>query len=244
MPSATAIAVAILTTVLGHPLEDDFFDRGIQVLVLPDAVLVRYELVVSDKTAQSQLRSLMQEQPIPADRSAMFEQYRESLFPIIGRGLTLTVDGEKRELLPVKSEILGRHHTRLEFTYEAKFASEAAWKHTLELSDGNFPGKTGSRQIALKGREGVDVVESTAGIDLVRVGRVMRANVDEEIWIAAGQLKASCRFGEPSVERKSRSETSEADPSRASQQSALWIAAVVGLLAFVIVVLRVRSRLH
>lgn len=164
---ASGIVVLLLTALFSHPLDDGFYDRGVQALVEPERTEVRYELIVSPGTIRSDLQAAGVEVPA-ASLGELYRLYARHLLPEVVTGLTLTVDGRRLPLEPVSADVVFAHHPRVELRYEAPCAFTDA-PVRVSLDDVNFAGKPGFQRIALKGRRGIEVVESTAAVDLVRV---------------------------------------------------------------------------
>jgi len=159
------------STVLGHPVPDDAIYRGIQVVVRPDRIEIRYQLGLNDLMVQRELAGLLRPgERCPTDPAEALRRYRELMFPALPEKMTVTIDGNNRDLQPQRADIVRQHHTQLEFIYEIPCKAPAT-PAKFVLVDDNYQGVPGYHLAALKSRGMVDVLEGNAGQLLSRMPR-------------------------------------------------------------------------
>jgi hypothetical protein len=149
-----------------HVLPNETIHRNIQVVVFKDTVEVTLEVGMNDDTVIQLGKLLDAEQDWNLTELALSRQFTEIAARPIGKGLTLTIDGENYPLTLVDEEPAGKHHQTSRFVYRAKVTN---WKETsqLKLVDGNWVGLKGQARVALKGK-GVRVADSNSALLVVR----------------------------------------------------------------------------
>lgn len=144
-----------LLLICGHELADGVVERGLQVQVRRDRLEIRYQLGLSPATARSQLAQWGVD---VAHQAPVFPAYREAALPRMARGLRVLIDGVPRPLRSVSAKEVRRHHARIECVYELPAPPWDGQLHQLEVRDDNFPGWPGGRQVAIKARDGLEVI--------------------------------------------------------------------------------------
>jgi len=156
---------------LGHPLPDGHIERAIQVQVYPARVEIRYYLGINGNTVGARWKQASPGAAVPADPEEALVQYCTGLSPKLGRRITVTVNGEKRPVRSARCSRIFKHHIQFECVYHIDIeAGETPQK--LAIIDGNFRETPGSHRMALKGRDGVYVLDTTAPAILARVQRI------------------------------------------------------------------------
>lgn len=197
---------------LAHPLAPRTFDRAIQVVVLPDAIEIMYELGVNELTLATELLALVEPGQVPAEPAAAFALYRDQIAPILGRGLVVDADGTELPLRLERSEFERRDHVRFTFRYRAAW-SLANPKRRVTVHETNFTAERGYVRIALKGRRGVQVDQSTKPAIVERIP--LRAT-----WEMSPEEEESSRFVRAIVHGNDAPASSAQSPNDAKSQIA------------------------
>lgn len=171
----------------------EIINRSVQIEILPKWIEVEYQLGFADQTLREEIQKLAPEEEIPEHIPAALEMYRDLVFPLLAEKMELRLDDRPVELLPVEGDLTQGHHTRLTCRY--RLMRQTTEEPTqLEFFDRNFLGHRGSHRIALKGRLGVTLLESTTEIDLKRIHSQDLSTLSQEEQMAAHRVEATFRY--------------------------------------------------
>lgn len=166
-----AIWLITSSVLFGHPVPDGAIYRGIQVVMRPDRIEIRYQLGLNDSMVQRELVRLLDPgEPCPTDSSEALLRYRDLMFPALPEKMAITIDGNETELQPQRADIVRQHHAQLEFIYEISHKAPAT-PAKFVLVDDNFQGVPGYHLAAVKSRGRVEVLDGNAEQLLNRMSR-------------------------------------------------------------------------
>jgi hypothetical protein len=168
MHACLAILFALTPAFPQHVIPDGVVYRGVQLLIQPDRIEVRYQLGLSEYTLRGELATrLGPYEGLPSDETEALNKYRGVMLPTIPGNLRLEIDGRPVVLRPLRSELIAQHHAQIECWYHVPFTVPSS-PCRLVLRDDNFADVPGSHVLALKSRRDVDVLQSDAPALLVR----------------------------------------------------------------------------
>lgn len=163
-----AVTFSLTPLMLGHVIPDKVVYRGIQVVVKPEGIEVRYQLGLNEKTLRRELASrLGTDEGIPADDEEVLAKYRDVILPLLPTKLNVEIDRGALTLTPVRSDLIRQHHAQIECVYWGPFPARTT-PSRLTLVDENFAGVPGVHILAVKGRGEIDLLQSDAPALLVR----------------------------------------------------------------------------
>ena len=160
---------AVVLALLSHPLPDDTYQRGIQVIVSPHAIDLHYELTLSPKTIAEQLQKLRPNLKLPEALEAQQELYLSALKNKLGKEILVSINDQQRPLHLESTSIDRSHHEKFVWDYRIEPLPKAS-EWTLTLEDRTFPQAKIASRLALKGR-GLKIVTCNVPQDLVRVSQ-------------------------------------------------------------------------
>ncbi len=142
----------------GHELPDGEIERRVQVSVKPDCVLVQYSLAMNEGTLEKELRKHGQK---PAETFALkWKQYEGIILRSLPTHMRLTIDGKPSAFKPIRADYSGWSHRHLTCLLKAEILL-AEQRKTIILTDSNLLNTPGSYRIAMKGRSGAKMENST-----------------------------------------------------------------------------------
>ncbi|MEM0925963.1 MAG: hypothetical protein AAGJ83_07990 [Planctomycetota bacterium] len=144
--------------VAGHELPDGAVERRIQVSVKPDRVLMEYSIAMNAVTLKMELKAHGVSLAKTDDERR--KQYQEVVLRSLPKKMRLTLDGESAAIKPVRADYSGWSHPHLTCLFRAELEAFDR-SASIAFSDENFPNASGSYRIAMKGRSGVRVINST-----------------------------------------------------------------------------------
>lgn len=168
MLGGIAVTLSLSPFLLGHVIPDKVVYRGIQVVIKPDGIEVRYQLGLNENTVRRELAGrLGPKAAFPADDKGVFATYRDVMLPLLPQKLNLEIDGQALSLPAVRADLLFQHHAQIECVYWGAFPARTT-PSRLTLLDENFAETPGIQTIAVKGRGDIDLLQSAAPALLVR----------------------------------------------------------------------------
>ena len=149
---------------------------GIDVVVLPEKLTVRYQVGIADETIRNELKALNLESD--GSPGAILQRYMDSVSQSLNQKLKLQVNQNPAVLNFVSSELSGKHHVRFicHFEYARDF-NDSANPTTISIQDGSFPRLKKELKVAARGKRGVELLKSNVA------GLLVRAE-SNEIWKA------------------------------------------------------------
>lgn len=143
----TALLLAALA--LGHELPEDVVQCGVQVVVSPETIELRYQFGLNPETAREALEAW----DVRCDPAApVFPTLRTAAFQRIPQRLHVSVDGLPAVLEPVHVKEVRRHHARVECVYRLPNPASDGVAHEIAIRDDNFAQSPGLREFAVKTR--------------------------------------------------------------------------------------------
>lgn len=158
-----------------HGLPDGVIERGVQIDISPETVLVQYRIGLTPSTLHEELTKLgepdLRETP-DQNGDALYRRYARAVEPLVLKDLRLTV-GETAlmpKVLAVRT--LSDHHAQIEMLLGASLPMrlEPEREYELRFRDSHFP-DTGFLLMGVRGRDGVEVVDSDAPAVTIRAPR-------------------------------------------------------------------------
>lgn len=151
---------------LGHEeLPDGEIERGVQVIVKADALVVQYFIGMNEATLREQLKE--HELKVADTVEGMWKQYQDVLLPSLPKKLVVTSDKSPCALKPIRGEYFGWKHRHLMCVLEANIHLSQQ-PTAIVLTDRNFFDAPGSYRIAIKGRSGTIMSNSSVPPVLLR----------------------------------------------------------------------------
>jgi hypothetical protein len=195
-------AYCILSLIPAHSLPDNHLERGVQVLVFPDRVEIHYRLGLSDRQVFAELEYLGDPHSATDDIAAALPRYRRHMADSMANHLSVRVDGELRPVSFRNVYREERHHVRFVVVCGAD-VSVGSQPVKMEVRDETPPGAAAveCRRMALRGRTGVVVTESTGKTTLVRVPRRPVVAGDLDTSHPSRRIVAFCRLAGAEPER-------------------------------------------
>jgi hypothetical protein len=158
-----------------HGLPDGVIERGVQIDISPETVLVQYRIGLTPHTLHEELTRLGEADSGDApdqNDDALYRRYARAIEPLLLKDLRLTV-GESTLILNVMAvRTLSDHHARIEILLGASLPMrlEPGREYELRFRDSHFP-NTGFLLVGVRGRDGVEVVDSDAPAVTIRAPR-------------------------------------------------------------------------
>lgn len=158
-----------------HGLPDGVIERGVQIDISPETVLVQYRIGLTPNTLHEELTRL--DNPDPKDKSDpsaddLYRRYARAVEPLLLKDLRLTV-GETT-LMPnvLAVRTLSDHHAQIEILLGASLPMrlEPGREYELRFLDSHFP-DTGFLLVGVRGRDRVEVVDSDVPAVTIRAPR-------------------------------------------------------------------------
>lgn len=181
----------LLSGIWGHPLSARMFERSIEVVVHADHLDIRYELGLTELTLATELLAIAEPGQIPADPVESIRFYRDSVFPILGRGLILNVGDRELPVVPHEAEApVIEEHVRLVFWFRTELKDWPDGPVNLSLFDTNFAGERGYRRLVFRSDSTVTIEESSAPRTLEEALDIPTWEMTPDQELAATQLHA------------------------------------------------------
>ncbi len=196
--SVATVALAFLGAVLppslsAHPVARRSHDRSITVRLTPTAVIVDYLLEVDEWTV------VYVDLPAVSDKVDLAklakpeefrEAFRRAYAPILGKNLTLKLDGKEIELRCVRQAHRLAEHLQCEWNFEAAWNPEPGRKHTVTFQEGNYELESGMVRLSLVNHPELPIERKIAPDDALknRAATELKPGDDENL------RKASATF--------------------------------------------------
>ena len=163
-------AALLCSLARAHDLKDGVVERDVQVVIFPDRVEFQYTIEMNARTRDKYLDEMRSKHLLEskdtrsssADRKpvAKWDQFRNQVAPHLAKNLRLTVAGEDLPLSVLGTETIEKHSIKLYFVFSRKYRVPSS-SVSLRIQDDNFSEHDGYHRLALKGRRGVAIVNST-----------------------------------------------------------------------------------
>ncbi|MEM6365582.1 MAG: hypothetical protein AAF745_14230, partial [Planctomycetota bacterium] len=165
---------------------DGEIERHVQISVRPDRVLLEYSLAMNAVTLRQQLER--QGVSPEATLAKMWKQYEKVVLRSLPKKLRLSIDDHSIGFRPVRASYSGWSHRHLVCLFKADVALKRQ-RSEIVVTDGNFPQTLGNYRIAMKGRSGAQVENTTAALLVSKAEPISLAKLSEAERKAAAQAK-------------------------------------------------------
>jgi hypothetical protein len=224
MSGVMVTACCLSMIVPTHPLPDGQVERAVQVLVFPERIEMQYQVGLSDRQVLAELDRLGEANDAEDDPSAALLRYGQLVAERLPSRLTVRVDARVRPVALRDLRWDERHHVRFVVVCEAS-VSVVSRTVRIEVRDQTSPGAAviECRRMALRGRRGAIVTESTGETALVRVPRrpMVASRLDSRH--PSRRIVALCRLPggalEPAGTTSARNLTDSADPGQSVRRA-------------------------
>lgn len=144
----------------GHPVPDGVVYRGVQVVVRPDRIEIRYQLGLNDAMVRTELQNRFGiARASDSDATEDLLEFRNRMAAELPREMKITLDDQPCSLGLHRADVVMQQHAQLEFIYHLPTrATERPQRFLLE--DDNYLGVPGFHLMAIKGRGKVDVLQT------------------------------------------------------------------------------------
>ena len=159
-----ALALLITRGSLAHDIPDANVNRSIQVVLSPGQITIDYEVGLSDLTLTQDLRTLLGELPV-GGRPEWLARYGKETGPLNARGLILTINGERIELIYVDHACVATDEPTFLFHFKADIPAEGK----LRLIDSNYASAEGTSRLAIRGTEGVELKGDSQPTEVAKI---------------------------------------------------------------------------
>ncbi|HEY7154391.1 MAG TPA: hypothetical protein VH575_10575, partial [Gemmataceae bacterium] len=155
-------------SLFAHPVPKDNHDRGIEVELTPDAVVVRYHLEVDESRAELDFTRLdvpKEEFARITTRAAFQQAFIDHVAPILLNNLFARLDGEPLVFVSRggKRDETVKDHLRCDFTFQTSWKPASGRPHTFTFREGNYEQEDFNRiQLTLTAGPGVTLQSTTA----------------------------------------------------------------------------------
>ena len=215
-------------TVLAHDIPNERVDRSTQVTLLPDRLLIDFEVSLSELTLIRDLRNLVGAIP-DADRRALFHRYGQETAVLNARGFLIEVDGQTLVVKGSAFDLMVEEHPRFLFHFEAQLPRSTG---RLTVHDTNYLTSEGTSRLAIRGRDGM-VVEGDAlpeDVGSIPLRPVWQLSDSEELrtrrvdvgFRMTGSTSVSTSTSSPPPARTRRSEAVVLDSTRPTNRLTAW----------------------
>ncbi len=180
------LLMGLTKTTRAHELPDGELERRVQIVVKPNVVLVEYSLAMNEATLDKELHRLG-EKP-NGELSEKWDQYRKMILPQLPKHMGVIVDGESVPLHAVRADYRGWSHVHLTFLLKAEIHTNRE-RTSILVTDANFVETPGHYRIAMKGRSGTTIENSTVPPMLSRAKPVLLSELARPKREAASRAK-------------------------------------------------------
>lgn len=158
------LCVTVVPIAGAHPYPDSGYHRNINVMLLPDKVLVTYRLEVDAAVVFLDVPALAEPAELPriTKKKDFYDLFTRCYAPILADNLVGKVDGKPLTFRAVKQEYKEREdgHLLCEFTLESPWQPASNGRHAFTVREGNFESKTGRIDLSLNGGNGLSLLET------------------------------------------------------------------------------------
>ncbi|MEM8732978.1 MAG: hypothetical protein AAGG44_02070 [Planctomycetota bacterium] len=160
-----SVVDAVLPTSAGlaHELKDGVVERDLQVVVFPDRAEFQYSFEMNFATMRKLFEGLKSDKTLPDDERAAWDAFRKVVASSLSEKIEVSIGGKRRHLKLKSSETIEKHSIKIAHVFVCDFTPEEK-AQTIDLHDKNFAKAPGYHRVALKGRRGIQIEESTAPI--------------------------------------------------------------------------------
>ncbi len=172
-----AISVC-LPLVQAHELPEGVVERDVQIIIFPERIEVQYTIEMNEKTMRAEFGKLRPDLTSEREPRKAWDQYRLAVNAELPKRIVLAINDFQPELKTTSSQTLEKHGIQLMWVMSAEMGAKSD-SQSITLHDKNFNDKPGYHRLALKGRRGVKIEQSTAPVIVSQVPRSSWAELTE-----------------------------------------------------------------
>jgi nickel/cobalt transporter (NicO) family protein len=147
---------------LAHDIPQRFFDRAIEVTILPQQVQVVYHLSLSRLTMADELLSLVGAGGLSGTvENDRLELYASRMAPLLAHGLVLNINNQPVDLSVVGTSQIVEDHPRFQFEFAAAIDVADSDVCNLQIEDTSFYLEKGRVRIAMHAQAPCKVLSSS-----------------------------------------------------------------------------------
>ncbi|HBE69336.1 MAG TPA: hypothetical protein DDW52_14410 [Planctomycetaceae bacterium] len=167
----------------GHDLPLGHVERDMQVVAFPDRIEFQYTIEMGAATMRQMYTQLREESlknaskkrpaldQLPEETDAAWHAFREAMAPRLAANIRVMRNGKSAKLKTIESETVFKHTTSLSFVFETLRDQLDDSEYRLEVHDRNFVANDGYHRVAIKGRRGLGVTDSTTKVTVSQIDR-------------------------------------------------------------------------
>ncbi|MFN3189811.1 MAG: hypothetical protein ACE361_04755 [Aureliella sp.] len=187
---------------LAHELGDGVVERDLQIVVFPDRAEFQYSFEMNLATMRRFHGAFKNAGTLPEDQRQAWDVFRKAIASSLGDKIEVSISGKRCPLKLKSSETIEKHSIKVAHVFVCDFhAGEKS--QAIEIHDKNFSDAAGYHRVAIKGRRGVQVEDSTAPVIVSQQLRNAWQKMSKEDREARVHVRASLRL-ENSKARKLR----------------------------------------